>query len=473
MSMPEHSFGNRVIYAIYLLVLAWAPIPLGSNRVWAWSLLEAIIYLLVALIVFFIGVSGKKVVEQSVLNRNRWIIILFGVQLVYLLIQCFPIPVELLSWISPIKADWFQNEPFILSPSFVTLTASVHHSMVEFCKQLAYVLMLCLTLSLVDSKKRFFITLSVIVGVSSLEAIYGIAAGLMGENFTFWRPTDGPYAGGTFVNKNHFAANLSFAVSLSIGLCMYFLRLFEFSPSLGKFRTLSIIITRLVLTPVGFTFGILLILISGIFLSQSKGALIALFTSVMLMLFVGASLHGKNSPERKVLPYILFIMLFASFWLGFGNIFSSFLIIDSPRLAHWQQTWNMFSEHWFLGVGNGSFQYVFTQYKDGEYSRYLIDYAHNDHLQLFAEQGIVGALLWYVALFLCFLKLFSSYRKKGASRSYQCLLLGCLIGLTTFFLHGFVDFNFHIPANALWFYTILGLGLVMSARINGGKWLNK
>jgi putative inorganic carbon (HCO3(-)) transporter len=473
MARKHHTLANRSVYAFYLLVLVWAPIPLGSNRAWAWSLLEAAVYLMVVSIVLLTVITGRQFVEQSLLKRNRWVINLFCLHLGYLLIQCLSLPVDVIALISPLKAGWFQTEPLVPNSDFATLSASVHHSMVEFYKQLAYVLMLSLTLCLVDSKKRLFLTVSVIISAASLEAIYGAAASLMGDSFAFWRPTDGTRAGGTFVNKNHFAALLSLAVGLSIGLGLYFLRLLEFSSTRGKLRGLFLRMTKLVLTPIGFTFGVLLILISGMLLSESRGALIALLVSVLLILAPGMVLHGRKSPEGRILPYILLITLIASFWLGLGNISSGFVSLmanDTSRWTHWQQTWTMFTEHWFLGVGNGAYQYVFTQFKGGDYTHYLIDYAHNDHLQLLAEQGLMGALLWYAGLCLLLFRFLSAYFKKHASRRYQCLLVGLLISLAAFFLHSFVDFNFHIPANALWFYIILGLGLVLSSRISNHNW---
>jgi putative inorganic carbon (HCO3(-)) transporter len=476
MHMQVHSLANRILYAFYLLVLAWAPIPLGSNRVWAWSLLEAAVYLLVAAIVFITVIGGRQFVNQSILNRNRWIIALFGAHLAYLLIQCLPMPIELLALINPVKASWFQYPALVSSPAYASLSASNHHSMVEFYKQLTYVLMLGMTLCLVDTKKRLFTTLSVMIGVSLIEAVYGISARLMGDSFGLWRPTDGDLAGGTFVNKNHFAANLSLSIGLSIGLCLYFLRVVESFSSRGKLRGLFLRTSNLVLTPIGFTFGGLLVLMSGMLLSQSRGALVALCLTIMAFLAVGMMLHGRKSGAVKILPYIFLIALLASFWLGLGNVFSSFADVltgDTSRWTHWQQTWTMFSQHWFAGVGNGAYQYVFTQFKGGDYTHYLIDYAHNDHLQIFAEQGLAGATLWYAALLLCCVRLLRAYRTQRGSERYQCVLLGCLISLGAFFLHGLVDFNFHIPANALWFYTVLGLGLSLSHRIERGKWLHE
>lgn len=471
-----HPIANRILYAFYLLVLAWAPIPLGSNRVWAWSLLETAVYLLVVSIGVITLIGGRPFVSQSILKRNRWIIGFFGAHLAYLLVQCLPMPIEWLAQINPVKASWFNYPSLVSEPVYASLSASNHHSMVEFYKQLAYVLMLGMTLCLVDSKKRLFTTVSVIIGVSLLEAVYGISARLMGDSFGLWRPTDGNLAGGTFVNKNHFAANLSLSIGLSIGLCLYFLRVFDSFSSRGNLRGLFLRISNLVLTPIGFTFGALLVLTSGMLLSQSRGALVALCLTVMAFLAVGMMLHGRKSGAGRIVPYIFLISLFASFWLGIGNVFSTFadvLTADTSRWTHWKQTWTMFSQHWFAGVGNGAYQYVFTQFKGGDYTHYLIDYAHNDHLQIFAEQGLVGATLWYAALLLCCFRLLCAYRTQVGSQRYQCVLLGCLISLGAFFLHGLVDFNFHIPANALWFYTILGLGISLSHRIERSEWLSE
>ena len=37
---------TRWIFALYLVLLVWAPVPLGSNRPWSWALLEIWVFLL-------------------------------------------------------------------------------------------------------------------------------------------------------------------------------------------------------------------------------------------------------------------------------------------------------------------------------------------------------------------------------------------------------------------------------------------
>ena len=44
--MSHASDGLRWIFAAYLTLLVWPPIPLGSNRPWSWALMEVWILLL-------------------------------------------------------------------------------------------------------------------------------------------------------------------------------------------------------------------------------------------------------------------------------------------------------------------------------------------------------------------------------------------------------------------------------------------
>ena len=43
-----HREGDRALFGLFVGLLAWAPIPLGSNRPWSWALLEITIFALCA-----------------------------------------------------------------------------------------------------------------------------------------------------------------------------------------------------------------------------------------------------------------------------------------------------------------------------------------------------------------------------------------------------------------------------------------
>jgi tetratricopeptide (TPR) repeat protein len=93
-------------------------------------------------------------------------------------------------------------------------------------------------------------------------------------------------------------------------------------------------------------------------------------------------------------------------------------------------------------------------------------WAHNDYLNALAEWGVLGtglvASAW-VLLGLGVLKTWPSVRGKpkglGEERnsSKLALVLGGSLGLTAILVHSAVDFNMHIPANAILAITLMAL----------------
>jgi O-antigen ligase len=99
---------------------------------------------------------------------------------------------------------------------------------------------------------------------------------------------------------------------------------------------------------------------------------------------------------------------------------------------------------------------------------YLVDYAHNDYLQALAELGVPGAIPLFGLGGLMLARAFRrAGQKRGASASntsgLNTLAIGCAVSLLAIGLHGFVDFNFYIPANLLLAGWIAGMASALSA----------
>ncbi len=81
------------------------------------------------------------------------------------------------------------------------------------------------------------------------------------------------------------------------------------------------------------------------------------------------------------------------------------------------------------------------------YTNLFVNAAHNDYVQVLVETGLIGlaAVLWFIV---------EVYRAglrnmEGWSRDWsRALGLAALIGCTGLLVHGFLDFNLQIPANA-------------------------
>jgi O-antigen ligase len=108
-----------------------------------------------------------------------------------------------------------------------------------------------------------------------------------------------------------------------------------------------------------------------------------------------------------------------------------------------------------LGSGLGTFADVFRRYQDGRLTGF-IDHAHNDYAEAFLELGVAAA----AAILLLAIAYAARWRRlMGArmSRTLGFLQVAAGFGMLAMILHGFFDFNFHIPANAICFSFLAGV----------------
>ena len=126
----------------------------------------------------------------------------------------------------------------------------------------------------------------------------------------------------------------------------------------------------------------------------------------------------------------------------------------------------MFRAHPLGGWGLGTWADVypaFARFNDGNV--YL--FAHNDYLQWLAETGIVGVLLagafWGIWM-LAFLDRMRRWppglvHSHGGAPPAIPLAVAAALGCAGLLVHSMVDFNLHIPANLLLFFTLAALAL--------------
>lgn len=128
--------------------------------------------------------------------------------------------------------------------------------------------------------------------------------------------------------------------------------------------------------------------------------------------------------------------------LGHGREEMSF----AARRAAWKGVAAMISDAPLTGTGPGTFSRVFSRYQPpGLGARFV--HAHNDPLEFAAELG-----LWFFPWLGWFAWRFSRETWRNAtrrSRTRRALALGGGAAFWALLVHGLVDFNLQIPANAL------------------------
>jgi O-antigen ligase len=114
----------------------------------------------------------------------------------------------------------------------------------------------------------------------------------------------------------------------------------------------------------------------------------------------------------------------------------------------------------WLGHGGGSYRLAFQPVKPQSVYAGLWDHAHNDYVQVAVDTGIVGVLLW---MGIGLATAVQGWRLMGdrQSRLNRGVGVGAVMALSTIGLHSMVDFNLHIPANAMTFAVLLALAWVV------------
>lgn len=148
-------------------------------------------------------------------------------------------------------------------------------------------------------------------------------------------------------------------------------------------------------------------------------------------------------------------------WLGLGWTVQRFEHLNPGDLSHdrrasiYRDTWRIVRDHPWIGTGLGTLETVFPRY-ESYYDGLVVDHAHNDYLELLADTGLIGGLcvLAFVG-FLGWLGLYHLHRATGpVCRSLYC---GALVACAGLLLHSMVDFNFHIPSNAMLFLLLAAM----------------
>src|SRR5882757_4283122 len=92
---------------------------------------------------------------------------------------------------------------------------------------------------------------------------------------------------------------------------------------------------------------------------------------------------------------------------------------------------------------------VFPAY-ESLYDGKIVNHAHNDYLEMLADTGLAGALCcaWFLGVLFC-----SSLKQLLVTdNSFAAALhLSGLVACCGFLVHSLVDFNMHMPGNALLF----------------------
>jgi O-antigen ligase len=329
----------------------------------------------------------------------------------------------------------------VLGQLFFRRTASPYNTRMELLLLLSDLIVLFLAVQAFRTLEdwRGFVWFGMFFGF--LVSLFGILQQLTFNGKLYW-VREMRYGGipfGPYANRNHFAGFVELLLPLALVPLVLGRVRRERWPVVGLFAIL----------PIG-----------ALFLSASRGGILSFAVELGLLALVmfGRRIMGKTLLSAGA---ILLLALLMVSWLGVNQILQRFSSMQSlemtggKRASMRHDTWRLFLDHPLTGTGLGTLQIVFPPYET-LYDGKIVNHTHNDYLEALAETGLAGGLCcaWFIGVLLAeSLKRFRQLNNSFAG----ALQLSGFIACAGFLIHSLVDFNLHIPANALLFFLMAHL----------------
>ncbi len=439
---------DRTIFVLFLALLVWAPIPLGSNRPWSWALLEIWVF---ALASWWLVANARATLPRNPALIGAWPALLCGLLwLGYVWLQLLPLPPELLRVLSPEAARWHAAAAWPAPSSSAPLTLDQYGTLHGALKSTAYVVFFALSLALLERRGRIAAAAYTLVASGFAQAIYGGISALAGG--------PGAVAHGGFVNRNNFAGYLEMCLSIGLGVLIASLT-GEASRTWKQFFRNT---TEWILGPKMRLRLALLVMVTALVLTRSRMGNTAFFVSMLITGGIGL-LFSKYATRSMVL--LLASLVIIDIFIV-GAYFGVEKVVERIEQTQIESERNesvlaigVWKAYPVFGSGLGSFHVVFPRYKDANLDPGFYDEAHNDYIQFASETGLAGFSLLGLLVLASFLV---ALRAQQVRRDplMRGISFGSMMGIIALMIHSWVDFNLQIPANALTFMLMLAFGWI-------------
>lgn len=111
-----------------------------------------------------------------------------------------------------------------------------------------------------------------------------------------------------------------------------------------------------------------------------------------------------------------------------------------------------------------NFSFAYPQFRSPEVVS-LLNYAHQDFLQLASEMGLVGLVIFGWIIF-CLFKLGFNLIKNNIASYQKAQIIGSLSGVFGLLVYSLYDFNLHIPSNVIIFVILIAVAPISLHLIN-------
>ena len=313
----------------------------------------------------------------------------------------------------------------------------------------------------ITRRKSIRILLTLIAVSGTVLALAVLLQRLTGTKKILWL-WDAPasYFAGTFIYKNHAGAFFVLIIATCLGLAWWHMVRAERELRKSHPGMIYVFMSLLVFTSLAFTYARA---------ATMLGALLLLLAAIGFVIRLFFRKSGGPPPIVSALTTLIGAGFLALCIVSFNtdSVWKKFERLTeedahssiTQRQLSARATFDMAQTSLTYGHGAGSFRYVFPKFqqqypdilhpryfhkKSGEYryakQRLFYEYAHNDYVQLLAENGLVGVFLLGSTLIVIVIAVWQNFVWR------QPALLLLLAGPALVAINAWTDFPMHNPA---------------------------
>lgn len=453
---------HNILFGFLLAIIFTLPWFHGGEVNWQFNFFQIIIFITLSILVLTYRTDNTIHKDLVIINKVKIPLLLLIALVLLTFLQTLNLPLNLIELLSPNIAQYYKDTTQVLegSETVASLSISKSDTFQEGLKQASYICIFVLTLILVNTRKKAVLLITFIFATAVLTAIHAIINYHTNGSF-FYIETLPPWQGshyktihGPLSYKNHYASFLILTIPLGISL------LFYKKPEKTKKITLQLF--NFILSQHSIILAICAFMLAVLIFNTSRAGLLAFTVSIFFTYALTYTRNSKKIVLKKIILTAISVLTVISLILISG--LSDRLLERASKYGEngrdtlRETTTIMIGNHWLLGTGAGTFPIIQHEYKSELLNgNKMWQHAHNDYLEALSNQGIIGAGLLGVAIFLLLYKLIASIRSnKSSTRNIQ---IGCLCSVLSILIHSFADFNFQLPVNTVYFYIILAIGL--------------
>ena len=354
---------------------------------------------------------------------------------------CLLSTVLLALWV--IARAWFSPIPYLAWPDLTMAAACL----------LVYLLT---ALHLTESRHRLLVLIA-LFAIAAVEIGVGVVQ--FGKDnkfmlFGFIRPDSLERASGMFISGNHFAGFLEAIAMIALALTVW-----------GRWSLPARILT-----------GYLAVMcFLGVIISGSRGGYLSSVLGVIALCALSLWMMHLINPKKTMTLLVVSVLGVIAVVGVTGTVMVQSRLIrerlnrdhaHDVRLYNWLAAIDQFRLSPWIGTGAGTHLDYGRHFRRPPVQADPV-HAHGDYLEMLAEYGVVGEALALIFLGAHLVNGFSGARQIALRRlrfaierptsDALALNLGAVCAVTALMAHSVVDFNMHIPGNALLFAFLFGI----------------